>query len=564
MTYFFPSSNGACCYENGQVTTAIVDSFGSKRVDSRATKNKIIFWDFVLLRGLQYFIFGLIAQYHAFTLSDELQVESAKKEGFFNKISQRLHITTGILQLITCIVLGLIFGVVFLYWLPNFLTSKMVDQFSAWRGLVSALIKTSLVIAIFGIYRFLPIMQSFYKFNGACSQAKGEKTSQISKNSPYFALNFLNFLFFALILSTFVVSLVQISINFWLNALVNIGITILCISISYELCFLVSKSKQRWLKDCVLVTCPFVCIRPGLTQEEILRALLIEKDNKGSEKVTEGKIAMSAVLAEMQTKLIAADKYEKSDVEWIIATILDKNRAEVKLLHEVSKKQYRDIMRATERRAKGEPLSSIFGYVDFYGVRIEVNKKVLSPRMETEILVDEVLKLAKNAKNPRICDLCTGSGAIIIAIAKNTQGKFYGIDISKAALLTAEQNAKNNSVKVDFIESDLFGKNKKKFDIIVSNPPYIPSKDIEKLDVEVKKYDPSLALDGGADGLDFYRRIINDAPAHLEKNGQILFEVGKGQAGAVRKMLKEGGFIDTKVIKDYNGIERIVYGKLSK
>ena len=172
----------------------------------------------------------------------------------------------------------------------------------------------------------------------------------------------------------------------------------------------------------------------------------------------------------------------------------------------------------------------------------------------------ETLKVAKGLKNPKICDMCTGSGAVIVSIAKNVEGKFYGVDISKPALGVAEQNAKNHEVKIDFIESDLFASVKKKFDIIVSNPPYIPSNEMEKLAIEVKKYDPALALDGGDDGLHFYRKIIEGVPMHLEKGGQILFEVGIGQAAQVRKLLKENGFIDTKVIKDYNSIERIVCG----
>ena len=227
-------------------------------------------------------------------------------------------------------------------------------------------------------------------------------------------------------------------------------------------------------------------------------------------------------------------------------------------------KQYEEIIKATERRAKGESLDNIFGWTEFYGLRIEVNKKVLTPRMETEILVENVLKAQKNYKKPTILDLGTGSGAIAIAIAKNCDAQVTAVDISKAALATAESNAKKNNANIEFLHSNLFEglKRKRKFDIIVSNPPYIPTADLPKLDKNVRECDPTLALDGGEDGFDFYREITQLAAARLHDGGMLFYEVGKGQAGDVRKILRENGFEEIKTIKDYNKIERIVCGKI--
>lgn len=280
----------------------------------------------------------------------------------------------------------------------------------------------------------------------------------------------------------------------------------------------------------------------------------------------QGKVAMSSLLAEMEIKLKNCEQVEESDIDWIIATVLNKNRAEIKLVRYVSQKEYRDIIRATEKRAKGQPLSSIFGFVDFYGLRLDVNKKVLSPRSETELLVDGALKKIREQELVEVLDLCTGSGAIAIAIAKFYPCKVSAIDVSKGALGVAQSNASKNGVKIDFILSDLFKglKKSKKYDIIVSNPPYIRSGDIEKLDVEVKKYDPRIALDGGEDGLDFYREITLGAPRHLTKKGWLYFEVGQGQAEKVKEIMQDGGFDDIEIVKDYNKIERIVYGRISK
>ena len=174
------------------------------------------------------------------------------------------------------------------------------------------------------------------------------------------------------------------------------------------------------------------------------------------------------------------------------------------------------------------------------------------------------LKIINKEKIETVLDLCTGSGVIAIAIAKNSNAKVYASDISKPALSIAELNAKNNHAKVEFIHSDLFSSIKKKFDLIVSNPPYIKSLDIEKLDVEVKDYDPKIALDGGNDGLDFYKEIISKAPSFLKNKGYLFFEVGKGQSKKVVNMMQKSNFVDINVVNDYNKIERIVYGRIDK
>ena len=314
------------------------------------------------------------------------------------------------------------------------------------------------------------------------------------------------------------VSLIAVNINFVVNFFINLAIFLVCIPLIYEALRFITYSKHLWLKDISLITNFLVCIKPNITHEEVLMAAKMEIESFDDfEKTDKDRISMSALYAEMQTKLKTSEKFEQSDVDWIVATVLNKNRAEVKLVRSVSSKEYRDIMRACERRAKSEPLSNIFGFVEFYGLRFDVNKKVLSPRMETEILVEEAIKKIRECDLRTVLDLCTGSGAIAVTVAKYTDCKVAASDISKQALAVAQGNADKNDVKVDFILSDLFKglKKNKKYDIIISNPPYIKSGDIEKLDIEVKKYDPRLALDGGEDGLDFYRQIVEDSPRHL-------------------------------------------------
>ena len=215
-----------------------------------------------------------------------------------------------------------------------------------------------------------------------------------------------------------------------------------------------------------------------------------------------------------------------------------------------------------KQRAKGMPITKIFGKTNFYGLDFVVTADVLSPRMDTEVLVEQVLKHCTS--KTKVLDVGTGSGAISVCIAKLAGAKVTAVDVSDSALEVAKQNAINNKVKIDFVNSDLFaslGKNKK-FDIIVSNPPYIPSQEVLTLDDEVKNYDPILALDGGDSGLDFYEKIINQAPAFLNKNGLIFFEAGINQAKDVKKLLQKN-FKDIKMVKDLNKIDRVVYATLN-
>lgn len=391
---------------------------------------------------------------------------------------------------------------------------------------------------------------------------KGERLREIN-----YPLNFLNLLVNVFVFATFVISLAGINVSWILNVLINLAIFLLAIPICYECLRFASTGKWRWIKDFFMLTNFFVTITPKTTHVEVMLVAKREIENyEEFVKADKGQIAMSALYAEMTTKLKAQDRYEESDLDWIIATVLKKNRAEIRLCRSVGAKEYREIVRACDRRAKGEPLSSIFGFVDFYGLRFDVNKKVLSPRMDTEVLVEQVIKKAGEIDAKSILDLCTGSGAIAVTLAKYTDCKIAASDISKQALAVAQQNAKNNEVKIDFFHSDLTKGLKKhaKYDIIVSNPPYIKSGDIEKLDNEVKKYDPRLALDGGEDGLDFYRRIAQEVPAKLAKKGWLFLEVGKGQADDVCALLQENGFDNVASVKDYNKIERVVYGRISK
>lgn len=214
-----------------------------------------------------------------------------------------------------------------------------------------------------------------------------------------------------------------------------------------------------------------------------------------------------------------------------------------------------------ERRCNGEPVQHITKNQSFYGYDFEVNEDVLTPRPETERLVEMALREMNGMSEPRIMDLCTGSGCIAITIVKEKEdAQVTAVDISAKALEVAKRNADHNRAKeIRWIQSDLFAKlENEQFEMIISNPPYIPEEEIAGLDIEVRKYDPISALVGGKDGLDFYRLISANAGKYLVAGGKLLLEIGHGQAEAVCSMLKKDGWMDCFAYKDYAGKERIV------
>lgn len=223
---------------------------------------------------------------------------------------------------------------------------------------------------------------------------------------------------------------------------------------------------------------------------------------------------------------------------------------------EVEDAKYQMYLACIEKRSKRIPLSHITNSRDFYGYTFFVNENVLIPRQETEVLVEEALKVCKGK---RVLDLCTGSGCIIISLAKEGNLKeAVGVDISKQALEVATKNAVDLEAEVLFLHSDLFEQVEGTFDVIISNPPYIPTLEIEELMPEVRLHEPMLALDGTADGLAFYRKIINEAKRYLNKGGSVLFEIGHDQGDAVKNLFLEAEFEDVTVIQDLTGRDRVV------
>lgn len=288
-----------------------------------------------------------------------------------------------------------------------------------------------------------------------------------------------------------------------------------------------------------------------------------------------------AVLA--QASVTEADTDARLLLEYVCGT--DRNTLLAHGDREVTKEEEGRYRELAEKRSRHIPLQYLTGVQDFMGLEFSVNEQVLIPRQDTEILVEEALRNLHDGM--RVLDMCTGSGCILISLLRYSNDcEGVGADISGEALKVARENAEkllgaraltvrqedpgepgefsggSAGTHISFVQSDLFEKVEGKYDMVLSNPPYIRSRVIDTLMPEVQDHEPRQALDGGEDGLSFYRRILEEIPGYLEKGGMLLFETGYDQGEAVSRLMEQAGFLEVRVIKDYGGMDRVVCGIL--
>lgn len=233
--------------------------------------------------------------------------------------------------------------------------------------------------------------------------------------------------------------------------------------------------------------------------------------------------------------------------------------------HVLSPEEERLFSEMVEERAKGKPVAYILGHKEFMGFRFKVTEDTLIPRPDTEIAVEMAVERIREKGYKKVLDLCSGSGAIGLSIAGILEFTNVTLsDINKGALSVSVENAEEIGVldRVRFIHSDLFQDIEERFDLIISNPPYISEKDMSELAVSVRNYEPHLALYGGVQGLDFYRIIAQQAKEHLTDHGMLIFEIGHDQSQEVERMLRENGFENIMTVNDLAGHHRVVSGEL--
>lgn len=264
-------------------------------------------------------------------------------------------------------------------------------------------------------------------------------------------------------------------------------------------------------------------------------------------------------LTELRKELkneLASLNIETEDVDFIISEILNIKKTNLLLVDEISEEQEKEIREKIKLRKQNIPVDKIFKKAYFYGLEFMVDEHVLSPRPESELLVETALKYIKENNYKTALDLCTGSGCLAIATKLNCEIDMMATDISTKALKIAKENAKKHNAEINFVRSNMFEKIEGIFDIIISNPPYIDTDEIEDLDEEVKNNDPYIALDGGEMGLKFYNIIHDNLRKHLSDNGMIIMEIGEDQKEILLSLFNDFNLVESLV--DYSGNDRVL------
>ena len=577
------------------MATAVRDVEGHIQIESERLAppektNKFFRLPFV--RGVVNFIRSLIDGNRVLMRSAEVAFpddeEPSKGEKLLNEkhgIDINAIVTTvaGVLG----VVLALLIFVALPQWVTGFLpfdkTSTGLD--GLWFNLCEGGIRLLIFILYILAISLIPSLRRVFMCHGAehktitCYEEGKELTVENVRGcSRVHDRCGTTFLFIVMMVSIVVFSLVNIAIAGWLytgnsavDGILRIVLKVLMLPIvagvSYEVLKLLAKTKNKFF---LIFKFPGLLMQRLTTREPedgmiecaiaaFNTVLAMDADPTIPEKrfVTADKLTS---LLKDTKKRFANCGIEEEEAEWIFALTLDIPKSAINTEEKLLKiPQVKEILRIADERLTGRPLWYVMGDADFCGYKIKVDERVLIPRPETEELV--MMAVAAAEEGQHVLDLCTGSGAIAIATYKELEKagrkvRMTAIDVSEKALELARENAELNEAEINFIQSDLFTRIRERFDLIVSNPPYIPSAEIETLQREVKDFEPRLALDGGADGLEIYRKIAADVSKHLTRGGTLLMEVGAGQAEEVVKLFKGNSY--SMIIKDFNGVDRYV------
>ncbi len=567
----------------------------AKRIKPPEKRKKIARLPFI--RGVVNFVTSLVDGMRALFRSSEAAIADDEEP---SKLSQWVadHWKVSVGEIVTTIstILGVIIAVGLFLFLPMYFTGLIADKapvIHAHYGIWYHLIEGGFRLAIFILYILFTLLfkslRETYQYHGAehktinCYEYGLPLTVENVKGcSRLHDRCGTTFIFIVLIISILVFALVGVPLDMFYNwahigariwrSLISLVVRILLLpvvaGVSYEILKLLA------LTDSVLVL-PFKA--PGYLLQKLTtreptdkmiecaigafeKAKDMDEDPSSPEKTfaTETKISK---LLPMMKKAFAEKGIDGSDAEWIMSLSLDIPRSALKEDRVISRAECRKILDVFEERMTGRPLWYIIGDTEFYGYTIKVDERVLIPRPETELLVRQAVSTIRGGDN--VLDLCTGSGAVAIAVAaevsKDRAVNVTASDISEDALAVARENARLNKANVNFVKSDLFENVHGRFNVIMANPPYVPTEEIGTLSPDVRDFEPHIALNGGADGLDFYRRIAAKIGRYITRGGMLIMECGENQSKEIIKIFQSATRCDfAMVVKDLAGVERVV------
>lgn len=566
------------------MVTAVRDADGVIRKESKRIKQQkdsSLFFRLPIVRGVVSFVSSMVLGMKTLMRSADVYGEG-EPSNFEKWLADKLKINVMSIIATFSLVLGLALAVLLFIYLPQLCCDGLEYLFGTkFDVLTTNFIEGGLKLLIFLVYIILSSLlkdiKRTFMYHGAehktisCYESGLELTVENAKKCTRIhdrcGTTFMVFvLVISILVSALVESLIAVEMLKVYRVLLHIALLPLVAGLSYELLKGLAKTKCWVFYPLKL---PGMLLQKITTREpsdDMIEVAIVafksvlEMDNDQTIPEEEFVIAQkrSELLKKVKEKLAQNGIDEQAEAEWIVSLALGVKRSELNSEDIVYPSKVEKVIKIVNERITGRPLWYCVGDTDFYGYTIKVDERVLIPRPETELLVENALKYVNNES--KVLDLCTGSGAIAISVQKQSGAIVTAIDVSEGAIELAKENAKLNCAEIEFIKSDMFneisGENIRKFDVVISNPPYIKSEDIRSLQKEVKDFEPMLALDGGVDGYVFYRIIAENAKNYLNNNGVLLLECGEGQAQNIASMLN--GFASVEIIKDYENIERIV------
>ncbi len=568
------------------VATAVRDSDGKIRLEAeRITppEKQNFFLKLPIIRGAVNFFSSLVMGTKILMRSAEVYGGDDEEPSKFEKwLAKTFKIDVMDVVLFFGVALGLVFSIALFFILPTILGNlfgKAFPDLVLVRNLIEGLIRIAIFVGYILFTSLLKDIRRTYMYHGAehktitCYEKGLELTVEnVKKCRRVHDRCGTTFMFFVMLVSILVYSVFGALIpalneNIGLRILSRVVLLPLIAGLSYELLKALAKTDSPLVFPLKL---PGLLLQKLTTKEpddgmmEVAIAAfnkVLKMDEDPNEPVCKFVCPEKvSVVTENLKKRFAEANIDASDAEWLVSVASGIKRSELGGDTKLKSSVIDKINELAEKRLTGKPLCYVLGNCDFYGYEIKVDERVLIPRPETEELVSEVLKVVKPENS--VLDLCTGSGAIALVINKKSGASVTATDISADALEVAKENFKLFDADVKTALIDLYGDLNEKYDVIVSNPPYIKSAEIGELDDVVKNNEPRLALNGGEDGLDFYRRICSGAKERLNDGGYLFLEVGIGQAEDVKKMLENE--FDAEIIKDISGVDRIIKAKLKE
>ncbi|MFI3168054.1 MAG: peptide chain release factor N(5)-glutamine methyltransferase [Bacillota bacterium] len=510
------------------------------------------------------------------TLMDSAEVFGEEEPTKFEKwLSAKLKIDLMSIVMALAVILGVGLAVGLFFILPSLISGWVADYFgmnATARGAVEGGARLVIFVGYILLTSLVSDVKRVYMYHGAehktinCFERGLDLTVENAKScSAYHNRCGTSFMFFVILLSIIVSSIIQVD-NEFLRILTRLAFLPLLAGLAYELIVFLA-NHDHWILYPLRV--PGILMQKITTKEpdeSMLEVALIsfkecQKYDADETLKPYDNLTFKYVsdLREKYLPRLEKISAESCEFDWMICHLLKISRGEIQDKTKVVKKNCEKLDKIMARREKHEPLDYILGVSAFYGREFIVNKSVLIPRPETELLCEEVIKSAKDCSSA--LDIGTGSGVIAITLALETSMKITACDISEPAIAVAKRNVAKHGVDVEFILSDVFENVEGTFDIIVSNPPYIADSEKSTLTKEVLS-EPHTALFADNNGLAIYEKIIANAKNHLNANGKLMFEIGYNQADAISKVLNENGFSAT-VLKDYAGCDRIVIGEIN-